>query len=167
MGDYRSTLIGQPKTEYGDSYAAHGLEIYRAYVEAADRISSRRHNANSYFLTVNTVIVGLVSYLGFGASSVAAEVFVSVAFAGVAISYLWYRIIRSYRDLNSAKFKVIHEIEKQLPLRPYDAEWDAVGRGENPKLYLPFTRIELFVPWVFIVLHAYLIVTGLVDAFCS
>ena len=35
----------------------------------------------------------------------------------VLLCYLWYRIIRSYRDLNSAKFKVIHAIEHQLPLR--------------------------------------------------
>jgi hypothetical protein len=40
---------------------------------------------------------------------------------------MWYRLVRSYKDLNSAKFKVIHEIEKSLPISPYDAEWEAVG----------------------------------------
>ena len=77
-----------------------------------------------------------------------------VAAAGIALSYLWYRLIRSYRDLNTAKFKVIHEIEKRLPLSPYDAEWEAMGRGNNPMLYKPFTHIETGVPWVFVVLHA-------------
>ena len=75
--------------------------------------------------------------------------------AGIAISYMWYRLIRSYRDLNSAKFKVIHQIEKKLPLSPFDAEWEAVGRGENSSLYLPFTHIEIGIPWVFLVLHMF------------
>ena len=69
------------------------------------------------------------------------------------LSFTWYRLIVSYRQLNSGKFKVIHAIESQLPLRPYDAEWTAVGRGENPKLYRPFTAIETWVPWVFLVLY--------------
>ena len=154
--DYKETLPGRAPDEYGASYEAHTLEIYKTYLEMADRISSRRQSANSYFLTINTALIGLVSYLGFNAKSPGVEAFLPMGLAGAAISYLWYRIIRSYRDLNSAKFKVFHEIEKQLPLRPYDAEWDAAGRGDNPKLYLPFTHIEIAVPWVFIALHLYL-----------
>jgi len=63
--------------------------------------------------------------------------------------------------LNSGKFKVIHEIEKRLPLSPYDAEWEAIGRGKDSKLYLPFTRVETTVPWVFLVLHLLVIVCGM------
>jgi hypothetical protein len=48
---------------------------------------------------------------------------------------------------------VVHEIEKHLPVRPYDAEWEALGRGENKKLYWPFTHIENYVPWIFILLY--------------
>ena len=73
----------------------------------------------------------------------------------MVLSFLWYRLIRSYKDMNSGKFKVIHEIEKQLPLKPYDAEWTALGRGKDPSLYLPFTNIELFVPWVFFAIHLF------------
>ena len=35
------------------------LEQYKLYVEMADRISSRRQNANSFFLSINTAIVAL------------------------------------------------------------------------------------------------------------
>jgi hypothetical protein len=76
-----------------------------------------------------------------------------IALAGIAISFMWYRLIRSYRDLNSAKFQVLHQIEKKLPISPFDAEWEAVGRGKNSKLYLPFTNIEVGIPWVFLLLH--------------
>jgi hypothetical protein len=66
-------------------------------------------------------------------------------------------LILSYKGLNTAKFNVIHAIEKRLPISPYDAEWEAVGRGENEVLYKPFTHIELNVPWVFVVLHAFVV----------
>lgn len=76
--------------------------------------------------------------------------------ASVSIRYFtWYRLLRSYKDLNSAKFKVIHEIEAQLPLAPYDMEWEKVGKGQNSKLYLPFTHVEVLIPWVFLAIRVF------------
>lgn len=141
-------------SSYDDSnnYNLHLLEQYKIYLTSAENISNRRQTANAFFVTVNTALVSLVSYLSLGASN-SPQLYWVVSLAGIAISYMWYRLVRSYKDLNSAKFKVIHEIEKSLPISPYDAEWEAVGRGENSKLYLPFTHIEIYVPWVFILLH--------------
>jgi hypothetical protein len=79
-----------------------------------------------------------------------------VAAAGVVLCYSWYRLVRSYKDLNSGKFKVVHAIESRLPASPYDAEWEAVGRGEDKNLYLPFTHIEIRIPWVFAALYVLL-----------
>ncbi len=91
-----------------------------------------------------------------------------IPLASCLLCYLWYRIIRSYRDLNSAKFKVIHAIEEYLPLRPYDAEWESVERGKNPKLYLPFTHVEGIVPWLFMGFYAILTASALPwTAICS
>jgi hypothetical protein len=142
-----------PQPPYGsnEKYQAHLLEQYKLYVEMADRISARRQSANSYFLAINTGLVGLIGYV---TTKETGEYLWLMAGAGMAICYLWYRLIRSYRGLNSGKFKVIHFIEKRLPLSPYDAEWEAIGRGEDPKLYKPFTHIENGVPWVFMALHA-------------
>ena len=152
--DFEEALRGTSKEEYGPSYSTDVLEIYKMYMEMADRISSRRQTTNSFFLTINTAVVGLMGYFGLAGVGGSNEIwYLPIAIAGIALSYLWFRIIRSYKDLNSAKFKVIYEIEEELPLRPYDAEWEAVGRGKKPKLYLPFTHVELFVPWVFVFLH--------------
>lgn len=143
-------------SEYEDTggYQTHLLEQYKLYQNSAENISNRRQTANSFFVTINTAIISLISYLNFGSSS-SAKYYWLIALGGIAISYMWYRLIRSYRDLNSAKFKVIHEIEKCLPICPYDAEWEAVGRGKNSKLYLPFTHVEIFIPWVFLALHLF------------
>ena len=147
-------LIGLPEIEYGRDYRTHVLEIYKLYVEMADNISERRQSANSFFLTLNSAIVALISYVSISSNNtVQSSFFWLVPVSGMVLSFLWYRLIRSYKDLNSGKFKVIHAIEKQLPLRPYDAEWTALGSGKRPDLYLPFTNIEVYVPWIFFVIH--------------
>ena len=135
-----------------ESYQSHLLEQYKLYITSAENISNRRQTANAFFVTVNTVLVSLVGYLDFG-SDKSSSIYWLISVAGIAISYMWYRLIRSYKDLNSAKFKVIHEIEKNLPISPYDAEWEAVDRGKDSKLYLPFTHIEIYIPWVFAGMH--------------
>lgn len=130
------------------------LEQYKLAVEMADRISARRLTANSFFLTLNTGIVAFAGYLSISTNkALAVGQYWIVAMAGIVLCYMWYRLVCSYRDLNTAKFAVIHEIEKDLPYKIYDAEWEAVDRGEDPKKYLPFTRIEMAVPWVFFAIH--------------
>ncbi len=135
-----------------DEYQAHLLEQYKLYVAMADKISDRRQSANSYFLTVNSALLAFVGYV---TTKDASDYLWLLVIAGGALSYLWYRIVRSYRDLNTAKFLVVHAIEMRLPLRPYDAEWEAMGGGKNSKLYKPVTHVELGVPWVFVVLHVF------------
>lgn len=139
------------------------IEIYKIYLQMADKISDRRQSANSYFLTINTVIVGLISYVSFGAIIKNFHSFYGlISIAGMLICYSWYRLIRSYKDLNSGKFKVVHEIEKLLPISPFDDEWEILGRGKDKTKYLPFTKIEMWVPWIFFTLHAIIFLMSIV-----
>jgi hypothetical protein len=135
-----------------EKYQAHLLEQYKLYVEMADRVSSRRLTANSYFLSINSAILAFVGYI---ATKEDTSYLWLVAVAGIVLSLLWFLIITSYRDLNTAKFRIIHLIEKRLPLSLYDAEWSAMGRGVRPELYRPVSHIERAVPWVFVALHSY------------
>ena len=147
----------QNRDQYGDRHAEHCLEIYKLYVQMADNVSARRQSANSFFLTVNTVVVSFVSYVGLTNGTWGWVVSV----AGVFLCCVWYRLVRSYRDLNSGKFKVVHAIEKLLPLSPYDAEWEALGRGKDSKLYLQFTKIEMCTPGIFAALHIVAVIASL------
>jgi hypothetical protein len=159
--DLDEALYKTLASEYGAEYQNHLLEQYKLYVQMADKISERRQSANSFFLTVNTVLVAflglVVSPVGSGSASLVASPplpwVLVVATSGVVLCYSWYRLVRSYSDLNSGKFKVVHAIESRLPVSPYDAEWEAVGRGKDPKLYLPFSHIETWIPWVFAALY--------------
>jgi hypothetical protein len=94
-----------------------------------------------------------LAFVGYLTSKDSAEFLWLLAVAGTALTLLWYSIIVSYRNLNTAKWAVVHEIEKRLPISPYDAEWEAVKRGTNAKLYRPISHVEAGVPWVFLSLH--------------
>lgn len=147
----------KPGANYPQNEKWHGhlLDQYKLYVEMADRISQRRTTANSYFLTVNSAMLGFVGYLT-SKDDVTKNLWL-IAVAGIALTALWYSIIISYKNLNTAKWNVVHEIEKRLPISPYDAEWDALERGRNPRLYRPISHIESGVPWVFLVLHLFVL----------
>lgn len=133
-----------------EQWHSHLLDQYKLYVEMADRISQRRTSANTYFLSVNSAILAFVGYL---TSASDPDYMWLLALAGCMLTLFWYNIVLSYRNLNSAKWQVVQDIEKRLPISPYDAEWDSVQRGHNPKLYRPITHIESWVPWVFFLLH--------------
>ena len=152
--------------DYGDQYRAHVLEQYKLYVEIADRLSTRRSTANSFFPTVNTALItfsGLVTQRRQSDDEPVGWVVV-VALAGLLLCFSWYRLVRSYKDLNTGKFRVIHAMEAKLPLAPYDAEWDSVGRCRRPELYLPFTAVELRIPAIFAPLYVGLAVYRLLQS---
>lgn len=159
---YNTLYSNQDLASYEASspYNAHILEQYKVYLASAESISNRRQTANAFFVSLNTALVSLLSYLSLGDLSA----YWLVAIVGAAVSYMWYRLIKSYKDLNTAKFKVIHEIEKSLPIQPFDAEWQAVGRGNNSSLYLPFTKVEIFVPWIFFLLHLFVFLHSVMPA---
>ena len=43
----------------------------------------------------------------------------------------------------------------------FKTEWKKVENDNNSKLYLPFTHIEFYIPWVFFVIHAFVLLNGL------
>jgi hypothetical protein len=144
-----------PEYPAKEKYQAHLLEQYKLYVEMADRVSIRRLTTNSYFLSVNSALLAFVGYITTKNES---SYLWLAGCAGIVLSVLWFYILTSYKNLNTAKFKIIHDIERRLPLSLYAAEWNAMGRGEVPKLYRPLSHIERVVPWIFVLLHLYVVI---------
>jgi hypothetical protein len=145
------------------------LEQYKLYVEMADRVSSRRGLANTFFLAANTFLISFGALIScFQATGIVHNIWLIVyGISGLAFSLSWMYIVKSYRQLNFGKFKVIHEIEKGLPLAPYKAEWKALGEGRDTTLYLPLTQIERIIPLVFAVLYVILLMNGVYYLYIS
>ena len=89
------------------------LEQYKLYVEMADRVSQRRQAANRFYISLLSGLGGL--YLLLEKILHTQPNIIIWAILIIIISLLWWLTINSYRQLNSGKFKVIHEMEQQLP----------------------------------------------------
>jgi len=131
------------------------LEQYELAVEMADRVSARRATANGFFLTVQTTLVALLSVPGIQRDWIAA--------AGVIFAATWWLLLRSYRDLNAAKWKSIQSLESQLPAQPFTDEWKTLK--EDPvkgwrQRYAELGFVERLVPAVFAVLFVVILFSG-------
>src|SRR5882724_11013931 len=98
-----------PEYPQKEKYQAHLLEQYKLYVEMADRVSQRRLTTNSYFLSINSALLAFVGYIMSKPLNDVSAYLWLVGGAGIVLSLLWFNIITSYRDLNTAKFKILHE----------------------------------------------------------
>ena len=136
-------------SEDSPEYHKQLFEQYKIYVDLADRISQRRSNANSFFITANAALLTVASWFreDFGCYMYL------ISAIGVAFSVFWFFTIRSYKQLNSAKFEVIHKIESKLPLNLFSYEWEVLGKGKSFSKYWPLSHIERIVPIVFILLY--------------
>jgi len=149
-------ISSKPKDEYGEKYNEHLLQQYLLYVQMADKVSERRSLANTFFLTANTAILstlGIVTAVSPANSVESGFLAFLAAITPVLLCYSWYRMVRSYQQLSTGKFSVIHEIEAKLPLAPYRAEWNALGEGKDPAKYKPLTDVEKWVPLIFAMLY--------------
>lgn len=128
------------------------FELYKFYVELAEKVSIKRASANNYLLTANTFLISFIGFsTHFDAFSKSLWNYLVPA-AGVLICLTWYILIRSYSNLNSAKFKVIHEMEERMDYKPFIREWAFAEKGEG-KTYIRLSKIERNIPLIFMFLY--------------
>jgi hypothetical protein len=135
----------------GEKYLLAVFEQYKLCVEMADRVSARRNLANTFFLSVNTAAMALIAALADGGRSGVSRWILA---AGLVVLLTqcaaWWVIVRSYRQLNAAKYQVIGMFEERLPAFAYSrAEWTMLGEGRDWRRYLPLTHVEQWVPVIF------------------
>ncbi len=130
------------------------LEQYKLYVGTANQTSTTRVQANTFFLTLNTLLVGfIVSMTQFVKQPAVPLWMLFVCMIGIFLTLTWFVLIRTYRDLNSARFQILQEIETKLPANIYRREWQ-IALDERPKrIYIRQTTIEQMVPYAFGVLY--------------
>ncbi|MCK5718001.1 MAG: hypothetical protein KAH77_10970 [Thiomargarita sp.] len=146
------TLIKNTEAEYGAQYHQHAIDIYKMYVELTDALSARRQSVNSFFLSINSFIIGLLGYGHITIHKIAStpEFFWIISLLGMTTCVVWFKSIHSYKNIMRSRFIIIQRIEQQLPLAAYEAEWQLL---QSDKGYQPLTHFEMVVPWIFFVLN--------------
>jgi len=153
--DINTKLLKTTAAEYGEQYHNHILEIYKLYLDLSDKLSARRLSVNSFFLTINSVIIGILGYGQVGLSlrpetAPTQEFYWIISALGMIMCVVWFKIIHSYKKIMRARFTVIQHIEQQLPVAAYEAEWQLLQGTKN---YQPLTHFEMVVPWMFFLLN--------------
>lgn len=131
------------------------IELYKVMVASSEALVARRQGVNTFFLTVNGVVLtalglivgkGLFSYL---------EVvgLIGLSITGGILALAWRGLLISFSQLNTGKFAVINRIEALLPAAVYAGEWVALGEGQRPDLYKSSTSRELWTPITFFVVY--------------
>lgn len=136
------------------------LEQYKLYVEMTDRLSSRRNDASKFYTTLLTALLALIPFvLEQGLISFEKKIALSgIGIMGAVLCFIWMVNINSYKQLASLKYKVIGEMEKELPYECYNREWQIlVANNHN---YHRLSKIESYVPILFGILCLMIAVTS-------
>ena len=146
-----------------DSKKKELLEIYRLHADLADKVSQRRERANRLYVSL---LVGLgvfvAASLRFGDGDVYEKpILISSGVVGALLSVSWFVVIRSYRQLNSGKFKALHELEEKLAYPFFKREWELLDEGKNLSRYWKLTNVETGLPLIFFLLSCGLVVLSL------
>ncbi len=168
-GFSRATLFPLGEDFTDPAIAVRLFEEYKLFVGTSEALVARRQTANSFFFSLNSLLLtalGLVSREGFH-RPFDWLVLLILGLTGGPVCMAWRRLIESYRQLNQAKFTLIHLLEEKLPASIFKAEWQALGEGKDPKKYKPFVSSEVWVPNLFLAVFIIVVMIGLVGGTAS
>jgi hypothetical protein len=135
---------------YGDDSKALLLDQYKMYVEMHDRISARRSQMNSFFISLSSGLLALFSISANQGQVIKFPVVgLVVGLVGTLLCILWNFNITAYRRLVERKIKVIHEMEEYLPFYCYTREGTLRKQDMVGKVYIRPTMLERLVSLVF------------------
>ena len=162
------------------------LKLYQLAVDLADKTSSRRLLANSFFLTLQGVLLTGTGLFIKSQNEINDTGYVSIvifAVLGIILCIAWLLTIKSYRDLNTAKFGVILKIEQDLPIKLFTDEWSLLETDEyiewkkkiketkSPRkafvwlrerkgFYTPQSSVEKYIPVTITIAYAVMLIIG-------
>ena len=135
--------------DYKGNKEEHLLRQYELFVKSSENISSKRMTTNNFYLGANTALFAVAGYLSILSKSF---VVIILSFIGILLCLSWVSNLASYKRLNSAKFRVIHDLEEHLPARVFTKE------DEYLNSHYTLTKLEKYIPYLFILLYGIILV---------
>jgi hypothetical protein len=147
---------------YGPDRQKHLLEQYKLYVKTSLDVTSKRLESNKFYLTLSSIIFGIAGYL-----TVINQYAIILLFSivGMVLSVVWIQSIASYRELNAAKFRVIHELEQSMPAHLFKFEekyYLGKRRGlASTEKWCPIMFIALYCAIIALTVYSLIFPTGM------
>lgn len=110
-------------------------EFYKLCVEEAGKVSERRMKNNQYFTLLHSALISFIATLYVKETSIKtilAVIFLSAL--GAILCNLWKKSILSYKGLNSAKFKIICDMENDFDCKCFTDEWNILKESKEYKI---------------------------------
>lgn len=138
------------------------MEQYKMYVQMSDNVSARRGDTNKLYISLLTGILAVVPFVIEKGTSMDIQriVFAMLGCLGISLCLVWALNIRSYKQLNKLKFKVIHEMEQLLPFACYNREWEILTEDKGNS-YLRLSRIEQYIPFLLMIPYVVVLIYSL------
>lgn len=136
---------GEPRSSHGKS---EFLELYKLMVSSSEALVARRSAVNTFFLTLNGLLVTGIGLFIRDLAHLRVEAFgvLLLTVTGMVLCGAWRSLLTSFGQLNAGKFAVIGAMEQRLAAAIYNAEWNALKEGKDKRVYQSFTKRESVVP---------------------
>jgi hypothetical protein len=134
------------------------FDEYKFFAESTQHLSERRQSATQTYLSINTAIVGVLTFL-IKDSGIAEErvllVIVPLFLVGILACWIWYKIIVQYKKLINWRYDQLMEMEHQFDNchQIYINEKEKFFKFTKGKRKFGFSRLERVLPIMFIVLY--------------
>lgn len=152
-------------TDDTEAETAELLEQYKFYAQTTSDVSDRRLETNRFYVSLLSGIL-VVSPFTLGLddfTTISLLLLFAIGFVGTVVAVVWFFNILSYKQLNSGKFEVIHEMEDALPYPCFQREWKRLEEGRQVSTYLTHWRVERLVPMLVAIPYIGLMVFALVQ----
>ena len=128
------------------------VEQYKAYLAFLVDLGSRRQRSNEFFMTVSTALIATIG-LSWGSGNSKVFLIYIACLVGILLSYIWARSLKSYRVIYYHKYRILKEMEKDLPACPITTELEAadriVGQKDGWKNFKTSSYFETKIPHIF------------------
>jgi|GEM_PF-1214887 len=101
------------------------IEQYKIMVSSTEKVTDQRMKVNNLFFTITSSILSVALIFGKTYSFMPLSVFAMTILTLLALitSYFWEKLVASYGKLNTGKFKLINQLEKELRTNMFEDEW--------------------------------------------
>lgn len=120
------------------------LEQYKIMVSSTEKVTEQRLKVNNLFFTVISSILSVAFLFGktFKFSNYSIIGVLVLTIMAFLATFFWEKLINSYGQLNTGKFKVIDKIERDLRTNMFEDEWKILTTEIK---YKPNTETERIV----------------------
>lgn len=112
------------------------MEQYKTYLDTVDYSAEKRLQVHEFFMGINSFLGTLFGYLTASDKYTMDDIVVFLVVAacvGFSLSRVWYFWVVNFTLVNSAKWNVIYDMEKNFPYQPFQSEWEVYLKQHRSK----------------------------------